>query len=253
MDLRFDLTGKTILVTGGSRGLGAHMALTFAHHGADLVIVSRNKEKCEEMAHEITKMGRIALPIAADVGELEQIDNVFQATLDEFGKLDILVNNAAVNVTKPAVDVTEEDWDYMMDVNLKGLFFYSQRAGRIMIAQNYGKIINMASVGGAKTYKRIAPYTASKAAVIHLTRSLASEWARYNVLVNAIAPGLIATDINREELSDERLFNKMLKQIPLRRLGQPEDVSVIALYLASDVSNYVTGQTFFIDGGALAE
>ena len=176
-----------------------------------------------------------------------------ERALDEFGKLDVAVNNAGANVTKPAVDVTEKDWDFIFDVNIKGLFFCCQQAGKIMIQQNSGKIINLSSVGGAKSYKRIAPYTASKAAVIHMTRSLASEWARYNVYVNSIAPGLISTDINEEEISDERLFKKMIKAIPLRRLGNPHDVSTMAVYLASDASNYVTGQTFYLDGGTLAE
>lgn len=253
MDERFDLNGKVILVTGGSRGLGAEMVRDFARQGADVIISSRNIEKCEEIAHEVNQMGRKALPVACDVSKLHEIDSLFKRALDEFGKLDVAVNNAGANVTKPAVDVTEKDWDFIFDVNIKGLFFCCQQAGKIMIQQNSGKIINLSSVGGAKSYKRIAPYTASKAAVIHMTRSLASEWARYNVYVNSIAPGLISTDINEEEISDERLFKKMIKAIPLRRLGNPHDVSTMAVYLASDASNYVTGQTFYLDGGTLAE
>jgi NAD(P)-dependent dehydrogenase (short-subunit alcohol dehydrogenase family) len=253
VDDRFDLSGKVALVTGGSRGLGAEMVRDFARQGADVIISSRNKEKCEEIAHEVHQIGRKALPIACDVANLGEIEALFEKSLKEFGKLDIAVNNAGANVTKPAVDVTEEDWDFIYDINIKGLFFCCQQAAKIMIQQNAGKIINLSSVGGAKSYKRIAPYTASKAAVIHLTRSLASEWARYNVFVNSIAPGLISTDINEEEVADERLYNKMIKAIPLRHLGDPKDISTIAVYLASEASNYVTGQTFYIDGGTLSE
>jgi NAD(P)-dependent dehydrogenase (short-subunit alcohol dehydrogenase family) len=249
----FQLEGKVALVTGGSRGLGSQMVLDFAAHGANVVIASRNKAKCEEVAHEVEKIGRKAVVVDCDVASMDDIEKMFSITMKEYKRLDILVNNAGVNRTKPAVEVTSEDWDYIFDVNIKGLFFCSQKAAQIMIQQNYGKIINLASVGGVKTYKRIAPYTASKAAVIHLTRSLASEWARHNIYVNAIAPGLISTDINQEEVANEALLDKMLKSIPLRRLGEPKDISNIALYLASGASNYVTGQTFYIDGGTLSE
>ncbi|WP_078428246.1 SDR family NAD(P)-dependent oxidoreductase [Alkalihalobacterium alkalinitrilicum] len=244
---------KVIVVTGGSRGLGAQMVRDFASKGANVVISSRNQEVCQDLAHEIRENGVNALPIACDVGNLNDIRQLFEKTLQQFGRIDVLINNAGANVTKPATEVTEEDWDMIYDVNIKGLFFCSQEAAKIMIKQNQGKIINISSVGGVKPYKRIAPYTASKAAVIHLTKSLAAEWARNGILVNSIAPGLISTEINKSEMENKKWLEGAIKAIPLRRLGEPKDISSIALYLASDAANYVTGQTFFIDGGTLSE
>jgi NAD(P)-dependent dehydrogenase (short-subunit alcohol dehydrogenase family) len=217
------------------------------------VLSSRDKEACEAVAKEVRQLGRRALSVSCDVSNLSDIRNLFKTIMDEFGRLDVLVNNAGANVTKPAIEVTEEDWDFINDVNMKGLFFCSQEATKIMIQQNTGKIINISSVGGVKPYKRIAPYTASKAAVIHLTRSLAAEWARYNIHVNSIAPGLISTEINQAEMENKEWLEKAIKAIPLRRLGDPKDISQIALYLVSDAANYITGQTFFIDGGTLSE
>ncbi|MFC2948053.1 SDR family NAD(P)-dependent oxidoreductase [Virgibacillus sediminis] len=249
-----DLTGKVILVAGGSRGLGAQMVRDFAGQGANLVIASRNKEACARLAEDIAEEYKVeALPISCDMANLEDIKQMYKETLDRFGRIDVVVNNAGVNRTKPAVEVTEEDFDFIFDVNIKGLFFSCQEAAKAMIDQESGKIINISSVGGLKPYKRIVPYTASKAAVIHLTKSLASEWARYGIIVNSIAPGLISTEINEKEFEDEKWLNKILKTIPMRKLGEPQDISNIALYLASELSNYVTGQTIPVDGGTLTE
>ncbi|WP_209123276.1 SDR family NAD(P)-dependent oxidoreductase [Alkalihalobacillus sp. BA299] len=248
-----ELTGKVIVVTGGSRGIGAEMVREFAIKGADVVISSRRIEACEEIAQEIRELGRKAVTVSCDVSSISDIKNLFQVTMDEFGRLDVLVNNAGANVTKPAIEVTVEDWDYINDVNIKGLFFACQEAAKIMINQDGGKIINISSVGGVKPYKRITPYTATKAAVIHMTKSLAAEWARYNIHVNSIAPGLIGTEINKKEREDKAWLEKATKAIPLRRLGEPKDISKMAYYLVSDAANYITGQTFFIDGGTLSE
>ncbi|WP_338452737.1 SDR family oxidoreductase [Niallia oryzisoli] len=251
--MNLDISGKVILITGGSRGLGAEMAREFAASGADIILASRNKESCEVVANEVRQLGRNALTVSCDVSNLSDIHNLFSIIKEEYGRLDVLVNNAGANVTKPALEVTEADWDYINDVNMKGLFFSCQEAAKMMKEQGSGKIINISSVGGVKPYKRIAPYTATKAAVIHLTKSLAAEWARYNIHVNSIAPGLISTEINKSEMENKTWLEGAIKAIPLRRLGNPKDISQIALYLVSEASNYITGQTFFIDGGTLSE
>lgn len=253
MENVLDLTGKVALITGGSRGIGAQIARDYAKNGADVVIVSRNKEKCEEIAHEITQMDRKALAISADVTKMSDIQSMINATIDVFGKLDILVNNAGVNSTNPVLEATEEEWDFIYNVNLKALYFCSQQAAKVMIPQKNGKILNLSSIGGSRAYRNIAAYGASKAAVMHLTRTFSNEWARYNILVNSIAPGLIATDINKDDLEDPIILDRMLKMIPLRRLGQPTDIAAMALFLASDISNYITGQTFIVDGGKSVE
>ena len=253
MEKLLDLTGKVALVTGGSRGIGAQIVKDYAAQGADVVIVGRNIGKCEEVAHEVSLMNRKAIPISADVANLNDIKAMFKTTSQEFGKLDILVNNAGANSTNQAINVTEEEWDYIFNVNLKGLFFCGQQAAEMMIPQKTGKIINISSIGGSRAYRNIAPYAASKAAVMHLTRSLANEWARYNIQVNSIAPGLIATDINKEDLSDPIALDRMLKMIPQRRLGDAKDISSMAVYLAARVSDYITGQTYFVDGGKTVE
>lgn len=253
MENLFDLTGKVILVTGGSRGLGEQMVRDFSEQGADVVIASRDYEKCVSLSDELKGMGRKALPIRCDVRNIEDIQEMFRQTLENFGKIDIVVNNAGVNTSKAALEVTEKDYDFIFDVNIKGLFFCSQEAAKYMEKQGHGKIINLASVGGIKPLKRIALYTASKAAVIHLTKSLAAEWARYGIHVNAIAPGFIATEINEEERNDEELMGKMLKKISFRKFGNPKDVSSLALYLASKQAEYITGQTFVVDGGFTIE
>jgi NAD(P)-dependent dehydrogenase (short-subunit alcohol dehydrogenase family) len=253
MENVLDLTGKVALITGGSRGIGAQIARDYAKNGADVVIVSRNKEACEEVAHEITQMNRKALAISADVTKMSDIQSMINTSIDVFGKLDILVNNAGVNTTNPVLEATEEEWDFIYNVNLKALYFCSQQAAKVMIPQNSGKILNLSSIGGSRAYRNIAAYGASKAAVMHLTRSFSNEWARYNILVNSIAPGLIATDINKSDLEDPKVLDRMLKMIPLRRLGQPTDIAAMALFLASDISNYITGQTFIVDGGKSVE
>lgn len=248
-----EIPDRVVVITGGSRGIGAEMAREFAAAGADLVLASRNRENCELVAREIRELGRRVLTVSCDVAKLSDIRNLFKVTIEEFGRLDVLVNNAGANVTKYAVEVTEDEWDFIYDVNIKGLFFCCQEAAKIMIQQNSGKIINISSVGGTKPYKRIAPYTASKAAVIHLTKSLAAEWARYNIRVNSIAPGLICTEINAKERENEAWLEGAVKAIPLRRLGEPKDISQIALFLLTDAADYITGQTFYIDGGTLSE
>jgi NAD(P)-dependent dehydrogenase (short-subunit alcohol dehydrogenase family) len=248
-----DLSEKVAIVTGGSRGIGKQIVKALSSQRAIVVIASRNIKQCNQVAEEVIHEGGKALAVECDVSNLGEIKNMFQIVSDTFGRLDILVNNAGVSITKPSIEITNEDWDTMFDINSKGLFFSCQEAAKIMIEQGNGKIINISSIGGIKTFKRIAPYGASKAAVIQLTKSLASEWARYGILVNGIAPGLISTDMNTAEIADERLLRKMLNLIPLRRLGQPSDIAMMSVFLASNASNFMTGQTISIDGGVTSE
>lgn len=253
MKKQFDLSGKIAVVTGGSKGLGAQIIKDFANAGADMVIASRSLAKCEVIAQEVSQLGVRALPLKCDVSNVEDINRMYDQIVQEFGRVDILVNNAGIYQTMPDLEVTEEVWDSIYNVNVKGLFFSAQAAAKIMIPQKSGKIINLSSATAIKALKRMSPYTSSKAAVMSLTRSLASEWARYNIHVNAIAPGIISTDINADELGDEQTFEHTLKKIPLRRYGVPTDISSMAVYLASPYADYITGQTFAVDGGFLAE
>ncbi len=247
----FDLTGRVAIVTGGSKGLGAGMAIALARHGADVAIVSRNAAEGELVAGKIRGMGRKSLALAVDVQDIAGLQQMAETVKKEFGQIDILVNNAGVGVTKFALDVTEEDWDKVVDTNLKGVFFCSQAVAKVMKEQNRGKIINIASVAAAAGAVAIAPYCASKAGVVNLTRALAKEWARYNIQVNAIGPGYIETDLNREELANTSFYNKILSSLTIKRLGEADDLSGTVVLLASDASSYITGQTVYVDGGCL--
>ncbi|EKN71672.1 2-deoxy-D-gluconate 3-dehydrogenase [Neobacillus bataviensis LMG 21833] len=249
----FNLENKVAVITGGNRGLGRAMALALANAGADIVIIGRSEEKNNEVVREIQKFGRKAASFSTDLRDIPAINEMVAEVVSQFGKMDIFINNAGVSHTESAFDLKEEDWDNVMDLNVKSLFFCCQAAGRIMKEQGYGKIINLASVAGAVGEVGIAPYTASKAAVINLTRSLALEWVRYGIQVNAIGPSYIETDMNRDELSNPKVRSKIVGKTPMKRLGNPDELSGAAIFLASDASNYMTGQTVYVDGGWLAQ
>lgn len=248
----FDLTGRVAIVTGGSKGLGSGMAQALAKQGADVVIVSRNAAEGEAVAETIRSMERRSFALAVDVQDVAAINQMVQTVKERLGRIDILVNNAGVGVTRFALEVTEEEWDRVVDTNLKGVFFCAQAVAKVMKEQNYGKIINIASVAGTVGAVGISPYCASKAGVINLTRALAKEWARYNINVNAIGPGYIKTHINEAELSNEAFLKKVLASLAIKRLGELDDLSGTVVLLASEASNYITGQTVFIDGGAVS-
>lgn len=250
---KFDLTNKVAIVTGGNRGLGKTMALALARAGADVVIIGRDEEKNEETVSEILKMGRKAFSFSIDLINVNAIQKMMDEVGNIFGKVDILVNNAGISQTKFALDVTEEEWDRVIDLNVKSLFFCSQAAAKKMKEQGYGKIINIASVAGAVGDIGISPYTASKAAVINLTKSLALEWARYGIQVNAIGPAYIETDMNRNELRNPKVLDKIVNKTPMKRLGTPEELEGALILLASQSSSFITGQTIFVDGGWLAQ
>jgi NAD(P)-dependent dehydrogenase (short-subunit alcohol dehydrogenase family) len=251
--LLFDLSGKVAIVSGATKGLGYDMALALANAGADIVVVSRTESDCKKVAKEIENLGRKALTNPCDVTNSDSIAQLVQNTINVFGKIDILVNNAGVAFTKPAEDLTEDDWDRVVDTNLKAVFLLSQAVGREMIKQKYGRIINIGSIFGLVGEKSILPYLASKGGVIQITKGLALEWAKYNIQVNCIAPGYVLTPMNEKELSQEKIKNYINSKIPMRRVGLPSEISSAVVYLASDAASYITGSVLCIDGGWLAQ
>lgn len=245
----FSLAGKIALITGSSRGIGEATALGYARAGADLVIVSRNAADLEQVATRIEKLGRKALPVAAHLGQMEAINDLVDRARAEFGRIDILVNNAAANPTMDAaLDVTERAWDTIMNLNLKGLFFLSQAVARLMKEQGGGRIINLSSAGGIRPH--ILPvYSISKAAVIMATKVMALEWARYGINVNAVAPGLTRTRFSQALWGNQATLNHLMQRVPLKRFAEPEEMVGTMLYLASDAARFMTGAVISVDGG----
>jgi len=249
----FSLTGKTAIVTGASRGIGEAIAKGFAKAGADLVLVSRNRVALENVAKEIGGLGRKALPIVADIGVPEEIERAVDAVLKIFPRIDILVNNAGISpVLKKAEEVNLGEWEEIVRVNLTGTFLFCQAVGKVMIQQGGGKIINMVSVGAVVGFPRQIAYCATKGGILQLTRVLAIEWTRYNIQVNAIGPAYLETELTKGMRESKIISENLLRRTPMGRFGKPEEVVGAALYLASDASSYVTGQTLFVDGGWLA-
>lgn len=245
----FTVIDKVAIVTGASTGIGYGSALALAHAGADVVVTSRCLERVEPVAAEIRQMGRRALPLTLEVTSLESIDAMVTRTVEHFGRIDILVNNAGINIPEPALDVTEEHWDRVLDTNLKGLFFCAQRVGRVMVAQGGGKIINIASQMGFVGGRLRAAYCSSKGGVVQLTKVLAIEWARYGVNVNGVAPTFIRTPFTARMFEDEAFSQEVLRNIPLGRIGEVEDVLGAILFLASPAADLITGHTLLVDGG----
>jgi len=246
---KLKLDGKVALVTGGGRGLGKAMAKALAEAGADVAVLSRTAREIEETAREIIGMGRRALPLPADVLQVQEIERAVHKILEELGQIDILVNNSGMTVVKPILDLTLEEWNQVLHTNLTGVFIVSKMVGRHMVERRQGKIINMASVAGVRGITTLAAYAASKAGVIHLTRCMAAEWVKYNIRVNAIAPGYFYTSMSARGLDSEKVREAILSKIPLRRVGQPEELGPLVVYLASEASDFMTGETVFIDGG----
>ena len=245
----FDLSGKVAIVTGAGRGMGYHIALALAKYGADLVVCSRTVPELKKVGDEIEKLGRRVLIQQMDVQKISQINAMVKESVEAFKHIDILVNNAGTNVPQWAVDVTEEAWDNIIDINLKGLFFCAQAVGKVMIQQKRGKIINISSQSGSVGLLRRTAYCASKGGVNLLTKVLAIEWAPYNVNVNAVAPTFIETPMTKPMFQDKDFSDYVLGNIPLGRVGKPEDVVGAIIYLASDSSDLVTGHILLIDGG----
>jgi NAD(P)-dependent dehydrogenase (short-subunit alcohol dehydrogenase family) len=244
----FDLSGKVALVTGAARGLGREFALGLARHGADLVVCDILPE-LERIKPEIEGLGRRVLIRQTDVCRIPEIHAMVNEAVRVFGHIDILINNAGMNIPQWAVDVTEEAWDRVINLNLKALFFCSQAVGKVMIAQRKGKIINVSSTMGSVGLERRAAYSSSKAGVNLLTKVLAIEWAPHNVNVNAIAPTFVETPLSKPMFEEKGFRESVLREIPLGRIAQPKDITGAVIYLASEASNMVTGHVLLIDGG----
>ncbi len=251
MDLSmFALTDRVAIVTGGGTGLGKAIALGFARAGAHVVVASRTIATIEETAAEVRSEGRKALAIPADVREVEQVTNMLHKTMDLFGRVDILVNNAGGTSFTPVLNMSAAVWEADVKENLTSVFICSRIVGEVMVKQKQGNIINMSSLGALGPWPNAAHYGAAKAAIISLTKTLAVEWAPYNIRVNAIAPGVIMTPlVRRLAPEDSPRRQGQLTRIPLKRFGRPEDIAGVAIFLASDASAYITGETIAVTGG----
>jgi NAD(P)-dependent dehydrogenase (short-subunit alcohol dehydrogenase family) len=245
----FDLTGKVAVVTGASRGLGQYLGRALARAGADLVITSRRLEDLKPFQKEIEALGRRVLPVELDLRDKASIRAAADTALARFPKIDILVNNAGCNVRKPAFDITWDDWNLVLDTNLRGSFFVAQAFARSMVERGYGRIINIGSVTSVFGYAGIAPYCASRGGIKQLTMSLADEWGSSGVTVNCLAPGWFKTKQNAVLYENETWVDYLKDRIPLKRPGQPNDLNGAVVFLASDASAYITGQTLLVDGG----
>jgi len=245
----FDLSGKVVIVTGTSRGLGQYMGRALAKAGADLVITSRNADSLHDFKKELEDLGRKVLPLELDVRDYDSIQNMAQAAVKHYKKIDILINNAGCNIRKPSMEITWDDWDTVVDTNLKGTFFVSQAVAKHMILRNYGRIINIGSLTSVFGYAGLAPYCASRGGTKQLTMSLADDWGPFGITVNCIAPGWFKTFQNQVLYEDQDWVEYLVDRIPLKRLGKPQDLDGAVVFLASDASQYVSGQTLLVDGG----
>lgn len=245
----FSVSGQVVLVSGGSRGIGRALAEGFAQRGARVIITGRNQATLEQTANAITAAGANLQALVCDVAQPAAIELLAERVMQDCGRVDTLINSAGVNRRKPAATVTEEDYDYLLDINLKGAFLLSQAVGRHMIQQRSGSQINIASLATDRPLKHAAPYAMSKAGLGQMTRSLAMEWGPHGVRVNAIAPGFIVTDLTRKMWTDERMQTWAKANTPQGRLGQPQDLLGVALFLASPAAAFLTGQILYVDGG----
>lgn len=248
--MNFDsLQGQVVIVTGGNKGIGKDIALAFAKLGAHVVITGRDVSALNETCRKLQLHAPQSLAIACDLQKVSDIRQMVDKALERFGRIDVLVNNAGINIAKPALEVTEEDWDRVLDTNLKGIFFACQSAGKAMLRQGSGKIINIASQMAFVGYYNRAAYCSSKGGVVQLTRALAVEWASQGVLVNAVAPTFIETELTAKMLTDQAFLDDILRRIPIGRMAKPRDVTGAVLYLASELADSVTGETIRVDGG----
>ena len=246
---QFSLAGKSAIVTGASRGLGLTFAKALAHAGADVAVTARDAAHLGDTCRDITALGRRAVPLALDVRDHASITRAVEAAHAALGTIDILVNNAGCNVRKRALDVTWDDWNLVLETNLRGTFFVAQAAARHMVARRYGRIINIGSVTSVFGYAGVGPYAASRGGVRQLTMSLADDWGAHGVTVNCVAPGWFKTRQNAVMYEDQAWVDYLVDRIPLKRPGAPADLEGAIVFLASDASAYITGQTLLVDGG----
>jgi NAD(P)-dependent dehydrogenase (short-subunit alcohol dehydrogenase family) len=245
----FDLSGQVAVVTGTSRGLGQYFARALARAGADLVLTSRDRKTLAPFESEISGLGRRSVSLDLDVRNQESIQKMAAAAHETFGRIDILVNNAGCNVRKPALEVTWDDWNLILDTNLRGSFFVAQAVARHMIERKYGRIINVGSVTSVAGYAGLGPCGASRGGIRQLTMSLADDWGKFGITVNTLAPGWFRTAQNKVMYEDTEWVEYLTERIPLKRPGHPDDLDGAIVFLASEASRYVTGQTLLVDGG----
>jgi NAD(P)-dependent dehydrogenase (short-subunit alcohol dehydrogenase family) len=245
------LEGQIAIVTGASRGIGQAIALTLAKEGAAVIVNGRNIESIKKVVDEVKSLGGQALPVKADVSSSKEVNKLVEITLDKYQKIDILVNNAGVNELVPTLELTENQWYNIVDVNLKSQFLCSQAVARQMIEQKRGKIVNIASIGAHVGTPGQAAYAASKAGIVQLTKVLAVEWGKYSINVNAVSPGMTMTAMMESLIKERPDFIEGIKRIPLRRPARPEDIANVVLFLVSSESDYITGQELIVDGGSL--
>ncbi|HUT54007.1 MAG TPA: SDR family oxidoreductase [bacterium] len=246
-----DLSGRAALVTGGGRGIGRAIALKLAQAGADVMVTARTEEQLQETVRGVRALGRKGALLAGDAALAETAEAAVERAVAELGGLDILVNNAGMEMMKPLLDATPADFDRVMEVNVKSMMLFTQAAGRRMIEHKSGRIVNLASTGSFIAGPNQSLYHASKAACAHFTRAMAIEWARHNITVNAVAPGWINTDLIAHLTSDQEKLANYVKNIPMRRLGEPAEVASVVLFLCSDLAAYMTGSIVIVDGGLM--
>ena len=251
MAIQINLEGKVALVTGGGRGIGRAIALALAEAGADVCVTARTERQIQETAEMIRGMGRSALPVSADATDAAAVASIVNKTIRELGGLNILINNAGIALTKPLLDFSETDYDQVMAINVKSMFHFTKAVGAHLISQRSGCVVNITSVGAFVAAANQAIYHASKAAVAHFTKAMAIEWARYNIRVNAVAPGWIRTKMTADLQKNQEKLSRYLKNIPLRRLGEPSEIASLVPFLCSDLASFMTGAVVVVDGGLM--
>ena len=251
MGIEIDLSGRVAIVTGGGRGIGRAIALSLAKAGANVCVTARSVDELEETARMVREARRQGLTVAGDAMQSAVAAEVVGRTIAQLGGLHILVNNAGMELPKPLIETTEDEYDRVMNTNVKSMVLFTQAAGPHLIAQRFGRIVNMASVGAFVAAPNQAIYHASKAAVAHLTKATAIEWARYGITVNAVAPGWVRTELIRHLLDDQAMLSGYTKAIPMRRIAEPEEIGPLVAFLCSDLAGYMTGSVVVVDGGLM--